>query len=774
MKNVTDTRTDELQEQPTVEQPAETPAPVAEEEVKETITEAEAPAAPVEEAAEAPVAKEAPAEETPAEEAPAEEAPVEETPAEEAPVAEAPVEETPAEETPAEEAPAEEAPAEEAPVEEATAEEEASAEEAPAEEAPAEEEPAEEAPAEEAPAEEESSPEKPMDIPDTKEGIVECVAAIAASGDAGSRAAQEQLKQAFYRLQREERAKAQADFVANGGKPEDFTPEEDPLEEELKAQLAILKELRAKQIEDNEKKKETNLERKRAIIEEIKAISTSPEEANKAYDTFRKLQTEWKEIKPIPESAANEVWKQFQFAQDQFYDLLKTNSALRDYDFKKNLEAKTRLCEAAEQLIDEPDVIRASHALQQLHQEFREIGPVAREVREDLWNRFKAASTAVNKRHAQYFEGLKEKEEENLAKKTAICEEIEAIELENINGYAQWDGLTKQIIALQEEWKTIGRATKKMNTKIFERFRAACDNFFTKKAEFFKDQKKAYADNAARKLALVEKAEALKESTQWTATTNELIQLQKEWKEIGATTHKTSNALWERFNAACNEFFDKKKAVLGDQHKEESENLIRKKTIIEKLEALAIEGGDNIAEAVKALQDEWAGIGHVPFKSKDKIYAKYREVVDKLYKEFNLRSPRRAPKGGNGGSGRPMPEGNSLLRLYEARKAELATYENNISFLTTNSKKGSALIDTMMKKIETLKANLADLAERIRQESEPKPAAEAPAPEEAPAATEAPAEPVEAPAAEEAAEKAPATESAEKPAKESEEEPAKE
>ncbi|MBP5359891.1 MAG: DUF349 domain-containing protein [Bacteroidaceae bacterium] len=665
MENVTDPRTDELQEQPAVEQPVETPAPavepVAEEEVKEPIAEESAPA---------PTDEPAPAEEPVAEETPA------------------------------------------------TVEEPAPAEEPIAEETPA-------------PVEEPAPAEEPAALPTTKEGIVECITAIAASGDAGSRASQEQLKQAFYRLQREERAKALADFVAAGGNAEDFTPGDDPLEEELKAQLAIMKEVRAKQIEDNEKKKEANLARKRAIIEEIKAISTSPEEANKAYDTFRKLQAEWKEIKPIPESAANEVWKQFQFCQDQFYDLLKTNSALRDYDFKKNLEAKTRLCEAAEQLIEEPDIIRASHALQQLHQEFREIGPVAKEEREELWNRFKAASTAVNKRHAQYFDSLKEKEEENLAKKTAICEEIEAIETDNINGFSQWEGLTKQIIALQEEWKTIGRATKKMNTKIFERFRAACDNFFAKKAEYFKEQKKTYSENAARKLALVEQAEALKESTQWTATTNQLIQLQKEWKEIGATTHKTSNALWERFNAACNEFFDKKKTVLGDQHKEETENLVKKKTVIEKLEALAIEGGEDVGEAVRQLQDEWNSIGHVPFKNKDKIYAKYREVVDKLYKEFNLRAPRRAAKGGST-AGRPMPEGNSLLRLYEARKAELATYENNISFLTTNSKKGSALIDTMMKKIETLKANLADLADRIRnEESTAAEAAEAPA-EEAP------------------------------------------
>ncbi len=623
MENVTDPRTDELQEQNAVEQPVETAAPAAEE-VKETTT-AAAEAAP--------------------------------QPTAEEPAAPAP-ESDDEEETPA------------------------------------------------------------YEIPETKEGIVEKIAAIAASGEPGSRVEQDQLKQAFYKLQREERAQALAAFVANGGAPEDFTADEDPLEEEMKAQLGIIKEIRAKIIEDKEKLKEANLERKKAIIEKIKALCTSPEEANKAYDTFRTLQTEWKEIKPIPESAANDIWKQFQICQDQFYDLLKTNSALREYDFKKNLEAKTMLCEMAEKLVDDPDIIKASHELQQLHQEFREIGPVAKDVREDLWNRFKTASTAINKRHALYFEGLKEKEEENLAKKTAICEEIEAIDTANIQGYAQWEGLTKQILALQEEWKTIGRAPKKMNTKIFERFRAACDTFFNNKAEYFKEQKKTYADNAAKKLALVEKAEALKESTQWTATTNELVQLQKEWKEIGPTTHKTSNALWERFNAACNEFFDKKKTVLGDLHKEESENLSKKKTIIEKLEALAIEGGENVAEAVKALQEEWNAIGHVPFKNKDKVYAAYREVLDKLNKEFNLRGSRRQQKeGGRKASDRPAPTGNSLLRIYENKKAELATYENNISFLTSTSKKGSVLIDTMLKKIENLKADLADLAEKINAEA---------------------------------------------------------
>ncbi|MDY3063514.1 MAG: DUF349 domain-containing protein [Bacteroidaceae bacterium] len=554
-------------------------------------------------------------------------------------------------------------------------------------------------------------------IPDTKEEIVARITEIAKSGDAGSRIEQDQLKQAFYKLQREERTAAQTQFVENGGDPQDFTPEEDPLEEEMKAQLIIIKEIRAKQIEDKEKLKETNLQKKKDIIEKIKALCTSPDEANKQYETFRNLQNEWKDIKPIPESAANEIWKQFQFCQDQFYDLLKTNSALRDYDFKKNLEAKTLLCEAAEKLVDDPDIIKASHELQQLHQEFREIGPVAKDLREDLWTRFKAASTAINKRHAQYFESLKEKEEENLSKKTAICEEIEAIETENLQGFSQWDGITKQIISLQEEWKTIGRAPKKSNTKIFERFRAACDNFFNKKSEFFKEQKKVYADNAAKKLALVEKAEELKDSTQWTAATNELVKLQKEWKEIGPTTHKTSNALWERFNAACNEFFDKKKTVLGDQHKEENENLSKKKAIIEKLEAIAIEGGDNVAESVKQLQEEWASIGHVPYKNKDKIYAKYKETIDKINKEFNLRSKKQT-KSGRKDSDRPAPTGNNLIRIYENKKAELATYENNITFLTSTSKKGSVLIDTMLKKIESLKAELANLAEKINQQNQ--------------------------------------------------------
>ena len=331
--------------------------------------------------------------------------------------------------------------------------------------------------------EEVAAEQKEIEVPETMEGIVERMKALAEHAEQSEKTELDLLKQTFYKLLKESRTKVQAEFVAAGGDPAEFKLEPEPLEEEFKKFMGEVKEQRAKILEAVEHQKEVNLEKKKAIIEKIKELVTTPEEANKNYDTFRKLQEEWKEIKPIPQSAANEVWKQFQFNVEQFYDLLKENNALRDYDFKKNLEAKTLLCEAAEKLVDDPDIIHASYQLQQLHQEFREIGPVAKELREDLWTRFKAASSAVNKRHAQYFEALKAKEEENLAKKTALCEEIENIETANLQNYSEWEQITQRIIEIQKQWKEIGRATKKMNTKIFERFRAACDNFFSKKAE---------------------------------------------------------------------------------------------------------------------------------------------------------------------------------------------------------------------------------------------------------------------------------------------------
>lgn len=567
---------------------------------------------------------------------------------------------------------------------------------------------------------------KNYEIPDTKEGIVERLRVLSEHAEQSEKAELDLLKQGFYKILKEERTENYNAFIAGGGVAEEYQLPVEPLEETFKKLMGVVKEHRAKILEAVEHQKEINLTKKKNIIEQIKALAPTPEDANKNYDEFRKLQEAWKEIKPIPIQAANEVWKNFQFVVEQYYDLLKENNALRDYDFKKNLEAKTHLCEEAEKLADEEDIIRASHQLQQLHQEYREIGPVAKDLREDLWARFKAASAVVNKRHAQYFESLKAKEEENLTKKTALCEEIENIETANLQSYTDWENITKRIIEIQQEWKEIGRATKKMNTKIFERFRAACDNFFNKKSEHFKSQKKIYAENTAKKLDLIEKAEALKESKEWASVTNKLVELQKAWKEIGPVSHKSSNSLWERFNSACNYFFEQKKQVLGDQRKEELGNLTAKRTIIEKLEAIAIEAGEDAAQKVKALMDEWNATGHVPFKEKDKLYAKYREIVNRLFKELNLSSISRGRSNNRKGNERNRNEqsnrqatGNNLYRQYEAKKAELATYENNITFLTAHSKNGNALIDSMNRKIEGLKAELVALVERIKaQEAE--------------------------------------------------------
>ncbi|MBQ0090133.1 MAG: DUF349 domain-containing protein [Prevotellaceae bacterium] len=563
-------------------------------------------------------------------------------------------------------------------------------------------------PEEEPVALEEEEEEKEYAIPQSKTEILERLDALCQNAGQSEKAELDILKQSFYKFLRDERATALAKFVEGGGSAEEFEPEPDESEKTFKDLMGIIKKERAKILEEENKLREANLEKKKNIIEQIKALASTPDEASANYDTFNKLQKEWKEINPIPVTATNEIWKSFHFCIEQYYDLLKTNSALRDYDFKKNLEAKTALCEAAEKLAEDNDVIGTAHQLQQLHQEFREIGPVAKELREDLWNRFKAASTVINKRHAQYFEELKAKEEENLKQKTSICEEVENYQTDNLTKFTDWEKISQQIISLQQQWKTIGRAPKKVNTKIYERFRVACDNFFNKKSEFFKTQKKLFADNAALRTALCEKAEALKESTAWAKTTNELVKLQKEWKELGPTTQKVSNALWERFNTACNFFFDQKKQVLGDQHKEENENLTHKQTIIEKLEALMIEGGEGIAEKVKALSDEWVAVGHVPFKEKDKIYEKYHAVIKKLNKEFKLRTSKFAEKYNDNDEA-------SLMRKYEAKKAELATYENNITFLTAHSKSGNALIGNMTHKIENLKDEIEAIVDKINE-----------------------------------------------------------
>ena len=528
------------------------------------------------------------------------------------------------------------------------------------------------------------------------------------------------LKTAFYKLHIAEREARLKEYIDGGGDPEAYQilPDED--EEAFKAEMGIIKERRQKLFKEQEKQE--NLQRKLEIIEKIKAMVTSPEEANKSYKEFKALQEEWKEIKNVPAEKANELWRNYQLYVEQFYDLLKLNSEAREYDFKKNLELKTKLCEAAEKLAEETEIISAFHQLQKLHQEFREIGPVAKELREEIWTRFKAASTVINKRHQQHFEELRAKEEDNLARKTALCEKVEAIAAEENKGSADWERHTKEIIAIQAEWKTIGFAPQKMNVKIFERFRAACDDFFGRKAEYFKGLKENFKENADKKRALIEKAKALQDSTDWKSTSDKLINLQKEWKTIGMVPKKLGDQLWEEFLGACNKFFEARNAAGASGRGEEYQNLEKKRGIIEQLKAIATETGEGMQEKVQQLVEQYQAIGHVPFKEKDKIYSEYHAIVDKLYKELNISVAKRrlskfkdnlrqvAERGGDALDN----ERARLMRQYEQLKSEVQTYENNLGFLNASSKKGNSLIDEMNRKVQKLKDEVQLVRDKIK------------------------------------------------------------
>ncbi len=574
--------------------------------------------------------------------------------------------------------------------------------------------------ANEAPAEEEVK----LPILQTKEEVLARAQEIAQSEEGSDRQELDMLKQLFYKYRKAEMMAERAAFIEAGGEAEAFMPQLDPTEESFKEAMATIRQRRAEQQAEQDRIKQENLQRKLAIIERIKEMAASPEEANKSYDEFRTLQADWKEIKAVPAENATELWKNYQLYVEQFYDLLKMNSEMREYDFKKNLEAKTRLCEMAEKLAEENDVISAFNQLQGLHQEYKEIGPVAKDLREEIWGRFKAASTIVNKRHQDHFLALKEKEEENLTKKTALCEQVEAIDTNELKSFADWNAKTEQIIALQAEWKTIGYAPQRMNTQIFERFRAACDKFFQLKADYFKNVKSELNDNLAKKTALVEKAEALKDSTDWRATGDQLIQLQKEWKTIGAIPHKHSEALWKRFIEACDHFFEEKNKATADQRNEEKENLAHKQAIIEQLQALAEDPSQNdAAQRVRDLQKEWNEVGHVPFREKDALYKKYRAAVDALYKQLNLSAQSRrlntfknnlkANASEKGASGLTRDH-DRMMRAYEALRNEIQTYENNIGFLTASSKKGNSLVDEMKRKVEKQKEELKLLAQKIK------------------------------------------------------------
>lgn len=556
----------------------------------------------------------------------------------------------------------------------------------------------------------------------TKKEVVERLKEIAASDENPDKDEIDLLKTVFYKLHITEREARMKEYIDGGGDPEAYQIMPDEDEETFKQQMAIVREKRARIFQQQEAEKQANLEKKLEIIEKIKAMATSPDEANKSYNEFKELQQQWKDIKNVPADRASELWRNYQLYVEQFYDLLKLNSEAREYDFKKNLETKTKLCEAAEKLADEEDVISAFHQLQELHQQYREIGPVAKELREQIWTRFKAASTVINKRHQQHFEDLRSKEEENLTLKTALCEKVEEIsKLENKTA-SDWEKRSKEIIDIQNQWKTIGFAPQKMNVKIFERFRAACDDFFGRKSEFFKEMKQAYAANIEKKKALVEKAQALADSTDWKVTSDKLINLQKEWKTIGVVPKKIGDQLWHDFLNACNKFFEARNAANAGARNEERENLEKKRSIIEQIKALVADAANATREKVQALTDEYNKVGHVPYKEKDALYAAYHEALDAIYKELNISNKRRRLDDfksnirnmAKRGEDAIDNERGRLTRRFEQLKQEIQTYENNLGFLNASSKKGNSLIDEMNRKVQKLRDDLELVRQKIK------------------------------------------------------------
>lgn len=562
----------------------------------------------------------------------------------------------------------------------------------------------------------------PLKMYASKHEVLERVKELAHSDETPAKDEVDHLKTAFYKLLFAEREADQKTFIENGGDPEAYVMKTDDSEEQFKAEMGLIKEKRAKAFQQQEEEKKANLQRKQQIIEKIKMMSTSPEEANKSYNDFKALQQEWKDIKAVPAEKANELWRNYQLYVEQYYDLLNLNRELREYDFKKNLEQKTLLCEAAEKLADEPDAVSAFHQLQELHQQYREIGPVAKELREQIWARFKAASTVINKRHQQHFEELRAKEEENLTRKTALCEKVEAIAKEENKNATDWENHTKQIIDIQTEWKTIGFAPQKMNVKIFDRFRAACDDFFGRKAEFFKTLKEKFAENTKKKKEMVEQAKALMDSTDWKATSDKLIKLQKEWKTIGMVPKKVGDQLWAEFVAACNKFFEARNAATAGTRNEEQQNLDRKKEIIAKLKELLDSTADNVQTTLQQLIDEYGKIGHVPFKEKDKLFKEYHKVVDALYKQLNISASKQRLDNFKSSIKSMAKQGEDMLdnergrlmRRYEQLKSEITTYENNLGFLNASSKKGNSLIDEMNRKVNKLKDDLELIRQKIK------------------------------------------------------------
>ena len=536
----------------------------------------------------------------------------------------------------------------------------------------------------------------------------------------------DEYKQQFYRSLRNETEQQKAAFLADGGEELDFFVNEPPIYAEGKELLQSLKEKRAAIIAQQEAEKEANVAKKLAIIEKIKQLTENQgqEDFNKSYQEFKSLQQQWNDIKLVPQAKANELWKSYQRYVEVFYDLVRINNEFREYDFRKNLELKTELCEAAERLDEEPDVVSAFHQLQNLHQEWREIGPVSRKDRVEIWERFKAASTIINKKYQAHFEGLKEQEDENLEKKTALCEQLEAIDYEQLKSIKDWNSKVKEVLELQKQWREIGYVPRKWNSKIYERYRAACDFFFRSKNDYYKSLRDEMEENLKKKIALCERAEELKDSQDWRKTTQEMIQLQKDWKNIGVIPHKYMDSTWKRFISACDHFFEQKKSHTSSQYEQEVKNLEAKKAVVEKINNIDTSLTDTEALPVlRELMDEWYAIGYVPFKMKDRAYREFHEATEKQFERLNIDKADRKLESfktnisdmakSDNAKGQLLREREKLMRQYERMKGELQTYENNIGFLSVSSKKGNSLLDDMNHKVQKIKSELDLIVKKV-------------------------------------------------------------
>ena len=529
------------------------------------------------------------------------------------------------------------------------------------------------------------------------------------------------VRVAFAAIRKEELAKEKEAFIAKGNEEAAFAPAADELEEQFKSLYAEIKEKRAAYNAAQDALKAENLAKKREIISKINEIAEDADNVNRQYSTVQQLQQDFKAIGEVPSENDTEVWKSYQVAVERFYDFLKMNKELRDYDFKKNLEQKQALCAEAEALDEEADIVDAFKKLQQLHTSWREIGPVSKEIREELWTRFKNASAVINKKYQSFFEERKANEKKNAEGKEALCVKIEAISTDNLKTYAAWDEATKAIIGLQEEWKKLGFASRKVNTELFARFRKSCDEFFAKKAEFFKRMKDELAANLAKKIELCEKAEALKDSTEWKKTTDALIALQKEWKTVGPVVKKHSDAVWKRFIAACDAFFEEKKKQNVNVHSVEHENLKQKKDIIAQINSiLENKETEDAPNKVRELMKKWQEVGHVPYKEKDKVYAEYKAAIDKAFEQLDMKAKKaRMANFANSinqmsDTGKVYHERERLVRAYEMKSQELKTYENNLGFFNAQSKSGNSLVKEMERKIANIKEEIAMLEQKIK------------------------------------------------------------